>query len=252
MKMIGAVIIDDEDVNIKLIERLIKKEFATINILGASSTKAGAVELINKVHPDLIFMDVSLDASNTGFDVLEEIEPLDAKVIFVTSHDEFAIKAFDYNTIAYIVKPVIKKDLVVAVNKAIQELEDKMYTKDAQLRSLREGIYYDNRQIIAVTTIKDIELIKVQNIVYLSSDSRYTHFYLKDGKHLISSKNLGKYESLISGNFFRIHAKYYVNVDFLHKIHKEMGCWYCEMETGDLLAISQRKYADFLKFLRLK
>ena len=98
--MIGAVIIDDEDVNIKLIERLIKKEFATINILGASSTKAGAVELINKVHPDLIFMDVSLDASNTGFDVLEEIEPLDAKVIFVTSHDEFAIKAFDYNTIA--------------------------------------------------------------------------------------------------------------------------------------------------------
>ncbi|MBJ7882015.1 LytR/AlgR family response regulator transcription factor [Gelidibacter salicanalis] len=250
--MIGAVIIDDEVENIKLIERLMKKECSTVNILGVSNTKSGAVELINKVRPNLIFMDVNLDAFYTGFDVLEQIEPLDAKVIFVTSYDEFAIKAFGYNTIAYIVKPINKTDLVMAVNKTITELEHKIYTKEAQLVSLRESINYDMRQIIAVTTINDIELIKVDNIIYLSSDSRYTHFYLKDGKHIISSRNLGKYESLISGNFFRIHAKYYVNVNYLHKIHKEMGSWYCEMETGELLTISQRKYADFLKFLRLK
>ncbi len=250
--MIRAVIIDDEQVNIKLIARLLKNNCMSVNILGVSNTKEEAVNLINQVSPNLIFMDVNLDASHTGFDVLEEINSLDAKVIFVTSHNEFAIKAFDYNTIAYLVKPIVKMDLIVAVNKAIQEIEDKSYTKNTQLQSLRESLNSDVRQIIAVPTVRDIELIKVKNIIYLSSDSRYTHFFIKGGKHIISSKNLGKYENLISGNFFRIHAKYFVNVDYLHKIHKEVGSSYCEMETGDLLTISQRKYSDFMKYLRLK
>ncbi len=250
--MTRAVIIDDDEVNIKLITRLIEANCLSVNILGSSNTKDEAVELINQVNPNLIFMDINLDDNNTGFDVLEEVTQLDAKVIFVTSFDEFAIKAFNYNTIGYIVKPIEKSDFILAVNKAVKEIENQLYTKDGQLESLRNTLYSDLPQIVAVPTIKDIELIKIKNIIYLSSDSRYTHFFLKGGKRLMSSKNLGKYEKLIQGNFYRIHARYYVNLDYLYKIHKDAGCSYCEMETGDLLTISQRKYSDFMKFLNLK
>lgn len=250
--MIKAVIIDDEEDNIKLITRLIKINCAHINILGSANTKKDAVSLINQTNPDLIFMDINLDGDNTGFDVLEEITQLNTKVIFVTSYNEFAIKAFNYNTIAYIVKPIKKVDLILAINKVTQDINNQLYTQYSQLKSLRNTSTPDFNQIIAVSTIRNIELVKVKNIIYLSSDSRYTHFFLKGGKHIISSKNLGKYEKLIQGNFYRIHAKYYVNIDYLRKIHKDGSSSYCEMETGDSLTISQRKYSDFMKFLHLK
>jgi two-component system LytT family response regulator len=249
--MTRAVIIDDDEENVKLITRLIETNYLPINILGSSNTKDEAVALINQVNPNLIFMDINLDDNNTGFDVLEEVTQLDAKIIFVTSFNEFAIKAFNYNTIGYIVKPIEKSNFILAVNKAVKEIENHLYTKNSQLESLRNTLNYDTIQI-AVSSIKDIELVKLKNIIYLSSDSRYTHFFLKGGKRIMSSNNLGKYENLIQGNFFRIHAKYYVNLDFLHKIHKDAGSSYCEMKNGDLLTISQRKYSDFMKFLNLK
>ncbi|MFD1615296.1 LytR/AlgR family response regulator transcription factor [Gelatiniphilus marinus] len=248
--MIEALIVDDEKENIELVTRLLKKNCPSINILGSANTKKDAVELINNLSPNLIFMDVNLDGNHTGFDVLEEIDQLDAKVIFITSFDKYAIKAFDYNTIAYIVKPIKKSDLIVAVNKATQEIERQTFTDGNQINALRHTL--DSPQIIAIPTIKDIELIKIKDIVYLSSDSRYTNFFLTGEKRIMSSKNLGKYEKSIQGNFYRIHSKYFVNLDYLKKIHKSAGSSYCEMETGDLLPISQRKYSDFMKFLQLK
>ena len=248
--MIEAVIVDDEEENIKFVTRLLKMHCSSISVLGSAKTKKEAVDVINKTNPNLIFMDVDLDGGHTGFDVLEDIDQLDAKVIFITSFDKYAIKAFDYNTTAYIVKPIQKTDFIVAVNKATQEIERQSLTNGSQLNALRNS--FETPQMIAIPTIKDIELIKIKDIVYLSSDSRYTNFFLKGDKHIMSSKNLGKYEKLIHGNFFRIHSKYYVNLDYLKKIHKSAGSSYCEMETGDLLAISQRKYSDFMKFLHLK
>lgn len=248
--MIEALIVDDEKENIELVTRLLKLHCSSINILGTASTKKEAVSLINKTKPNLIFMDVNLDGNHTGFDVLEEIDQLDAKVIFVTSFDKYAIKAFDYNAIAYIVKPIKKSDVIAAVNKVTQEIERQSYTETGKINALRNTL--DSPNIIAIPTIKDIELIKIKDIVYLSSDSRYTNFFLKEEKKLMSSKNLGKYEKLIQGNFYRIHSKYFVNLDYLKKIHKSAGSSYCEMETGDLLPISQRKYSDFMKFLQIK
>lgn len=250
--MINAVIVDDDKENIKLISRLIEINCSSLNILGTASTRKNAVDLINKVNPNLIFMDINLDGDNTGFDVLEAINQINVKVIFVTSFDKYAIKAFDYNTIAYIVKPINKVDLIMAVNKASQEIERQLFTNNGQINSLRNSLNGKSPEIIAIPTIKDIELIKIKDIVYMSSDSRYTNFVLKGEKRIMSSKNLGKYEKLIKGNFYRIHSKYYVNLDYLKKIHKSAGSSYCEMETGDLLTISQRKYSDFMRFLNLK
>lgn len=250
--MTNAVIIDDDEDNIKLLKLLIKGSNLPVNILGSSSTKQEAVELINQSHPNLIFMDINLDKDNTGFDVLDEADQFDAKVIFITSHDNYAIKAFDYNAVAYITKPIEKMDLILAVNKAVTEIKKEEFTQSNQIKSLRDALNQESFQIIAVPTVKDIELIKVKDIIYLSSDGGYTNFFLKGGKHIVSSKNLAKYEKLIQGSFYRIHAKYFVNLNFINKIHKDSGAAYCEMETGDLLSVSQRKYPDFMKFLNLK
>lgn len=147
--MTNAVIIDDDEDNIKLLKLLIKGSNLPVNILGSSSTKQEAVELINQSHPNLIFMDINLDKDNTGFDVLDEADQFDAKVIFITSHDNYAIKAFDYNAVAYITKPIEKMDLILAVNKAVTEIIKEEFTQSNQIKSLRDALNQESFQIIA-------------------------------------------------------------------------------------------------------
>ncbi len=252
MLKIDAIIVDDEGKNVKLLDHFIQKYCPQINIVGTALTNEEAVEKIDALKPHLIFMDIVLD-EGTAFDVLDKINHSQYKLIFITSYSEYAVRAFKHNAIDYILKPVSIEDLILAVNKAYEDIEREWFTSKEQIFNLTGTI--ENRapfRFIAVPSMDKIEFVKIEDILYLNSDGRYTIFYLSNGNKIMASKNLGEFENIIDKTqFFRIHNSYIVNLQHIKKINKTDGS-YCEMSNNESLPIAKRRQESLNKFLRIK
>jgi two-component system LytT family response regulator len=252
MEKINAVIIDDEIANTVLLEDLIDKFCPLITITGKATTRKEAKDLIDKIKPKLIFLDIELD-EGTAFDLIEEINHKKSKIIFVTSHSDYAIKAFKYNAIDYVLKPVKVEQLVLAVNRAYTDIEKELYTNKEQIQNFSKT-YTDDvpNNFIAIPSIDKIVVVKLDDIVYLKSDGRYTIFHLTNGSKLMASRNLGEYESIIDkSQFFRVHNSYMVNLKHVLNIHKKDGS-YCEMINGEYIPIAKRRQNSLNLFLKIK
>lgn len=252
MDKIDAVVIDDEKSNVILLERLILKYCPAINLVGSAFTREDAKHLIDLKKPKIIFLDIELD-KGTGFDLIEELTHKKAKIIFVTSHSDYAIKAFKYNAIDYVLKPIEVSQLVLATNKGIEDVEKDIYTNNDQIDNFSKTFYGESpNNFIAIPTIDRIIVIKLNDILYLKSDGRYTIFHLENGDKLIASRNIGEYEEIIDkSQFFRIHNSFIVNLKFVVTIHKNDG-FYCEMTNRELLQVSRRRQNPLSYFLKIK
>lgn len=253
MNKITAVVVDDELNSVKLLVHFIEKYCPNIIIVGEAYTKDDAVVLINKTKPKLLFLDIRLDIG-TSFDLLNELTYKEAKFIFVTAYNEYAIKAFKYNAVDYILKPLDIEELITAVNKVFKDVEKNIYTNKEQLRYLHNSmlIRREEFEFLAIPTINKIEFIKICDVIYLKSDGRYTLIYLVNGKKMIASKNLGEYEMILNpAFFFRIHRSYIVNLNFISNIFKNDG-YYCEMSNKEKLPVAKRRIEYLLKFINAK
>ncbi|WP_299114024.1 LytTR family DNA-binding domain-containing protein [uncultured Winogradskyella sp.] len=252
MQNIRAIIVDDEVNNNDLLIHFLKQYCPYVNIVGSAVTKTNAIQIINEQKPDLLFLDIILD-QGTGFDVLENVDYSKTKVIFVTSFNEFAVKAFRYNAIDYIMKPIKIEELISAVAKAYKDIENNFYTQRKQIDLLSNTIEdYDNLNIIAVPSMDKIDFVNLDDIIYFKSEGRYTNFYIKGKKTLMATKNIGNYEkTLEQSHFFRIHNSYIINLMHVVNINKAAGN-YCEMSNGDLLPIAKRRQEQLHRFLGLK
>lgn len=251
-KRIDTILVENESKNMKLLDYFLAKYCPQIQVIGKAKTKKKAVELIDQLKPKLIMLDIQLD-DGTGFDVLDAAQHKDYRVIFVTSFSKYATKAFRYNAIDYILKPVAIEELIVAVNKAHEYLQKEWYTSPRQISSLSENFNVTtNFDFIAVPSIDKIEFLKINEIAYLKSEGRYTVFKLVDGSSVMASKNLGEFENIIDKSlFFRIHNSYIVNLKHILKINKVDGS-YCEMSTNEALPIAKRRQDSLSRFLRIK
>jgi len=253
MNKITAVIVDDELNSVKLLVHFIEKYCTNIIIVGEAYTKDGAVTLINKTRPKLLFLDIRLDIG-TSFDLLNELTYKDAKFVFVTAYNEYAVRAFKHNAVDYILKPLEIEELVTAVNKACEDIEKDIYTNIEQLEYL-QNLTLDNRkefEFVAIPTVKKIDFIRISDIIYLKSEGKYSILYLVSGKKITTSKNIGEYESILNPVvFFRIHRSYLVNLNFISSIYKHDG-YYGEMNNGERLPVAKRRIQDLLKFINAK
>lgn len=252
MEKVNAIIIDDERANISLLAHFLEKYCIMVNVIGEATTMDEAVALIDKTKPDLVFLDIMLE-DHTGFEVLDKTTFKDLKIIFVTAHNEYAIKAFKYSTIGYILKPIEIEELVLAVNVAVKDINNAVYTEKEHLKHLNGAMNQDiPLGFIAVPSIDKIEFILVDDIVYLKSEGRYTFFYLTDGSKVVASRNLGDFEDVIDKlQFFRIHNSYIVNLKHVVSINKADGS-YCEMITKVSLPIAKRRQDELNRFLKIK
>lgn len=252
MEKIDVVIIDNEEANVELLEHFLIKYCPLANIVGSAYSKKEAISLIDTIKPKLIFLDIVME-DGTGFDVIEKIEHNKAKVIFVTSYDKYAIKAFKYSAVDYLLKPVKTEELIVAFNNAYEDLTMELFTNNEYLNEVSNLII--NKQpleFIAVPSLQKIELIKLKEIVFLKSEGRYTEFYLSNGKKIVSSRNLGKYENIIDEHhFFRIHNSYIVNLNHVLNIYRADGA-YCEMTNKIMLPVAKRRQDQLHRFLKVK
>ncbi|GAA4936116.1 LytTR family DNA-binding domain-containing protein [Algibacter agarivorans] len=244
MKKYSALILDDDIENIKLLSIYINKYFKNINIIATVNDIENCIEAYYTYLPDLLFLDVELEGNETSFNFLESIEHIKSKTIFISSYDEYAIKAINLDVVGYILKPIKINELVKVVDKAISQIKKEATNLDSHKLS--------SNNIIAIPSASKVELVPVQNIVYLEADGRYTIFHLSNGSNRVSSRNLGEYEKMLNKSvFFRIHHRYIVNLNMVNNINKTAGN-YCELLNNKALPIAKRRQESLNKFLNLK
>lgn len=211
--MIKAVIIDDEAGNIELVTNLLKVCDAPVQVIGtAYSVESGYQTLLNN-PPDLVFLDVEME-DGTGFDLLKRFKAFDFKVIFITAHQEFAITAFKFSALDYLLKPVSPLDFVTAVKKAEQaisgeemniKLETLLYNINDQSRT---------RKKVVLKTLDRIYAIYASDIIRFESDGSYTTVYLSDGKKIMVSRLLKEFDDMLApSGFVRPHQSHLVNIE---------------------------------------
>ena len=252
MDKIRAVIIDDEVSNVDLIKHFISKYCAYVDCVGHAHSVDSSLTLIEKQQPQLIFLDVIL-GEQTCFEILENIDFNKYKIIFITAYDQYAIKALKFDALDYILKPIVIEEFLIAVNKAYEDIEKERYyveqDHDALMKAVSDEVPFN---FIAIPSMHRIDFVKLDEIIYLQSEGRYTIFHLTDGNEIVATKNLGEYEAMIQEhNFFRIHNSYIVNLSHVSSINKSGGN-YCEMINKKSLPIAKRRLDSLGRYLKIK
>ncbi len=248
MSKLSVLILDDEEVNVYLLKKNLEIYYKKITKIYSATNIDDAVLLYLEHQPEILFLDVQLDAQKTSFDFLARIPNENFQVIFITSYPEFAIKAINESNIAgYLLKPYKVEELIFATNRAVEILN----ILEAAT-SPKNNIEDERSEFIAISLKDRIEIIPQINIVYVEADGRFTNFYLKNKSLYRSGRNIGLYEKQLNPHiFFRIHHATIINVNEITMIDKTDG-HYCEIKGYNPLLISVRKRAEFYQFLNLK
>lgn len=250
---IKALILDDEENSLKLLKYFVGKYCPKISVVATARNEIEALKAIDQENPVLLFLDVQL-IGGTSFDLLEKLNLDSLKIIFVTAYDEYAVKAFKFNAIDYLMKPIDISELITAVNKVILDIQRENFSsflKQVNLASPKPGINPQN-DIIAISSIESILFIKLDEILYLKAEKNYTIFFLDNKEQVVSTKGLNEFERMLESNpkFIRIHHSYMVNITHIAKVDKKGG-YYCKFQNGDTIPVSKRKQSEFLKKIKI-
>jgi two-component system LytT family response regulator len=243
--MFRAVIVDDESKARNALKHLLEKNCSQIQVVGeADGVKAG-ISLIRAEEPDVVFLDVQMP-DGTGFDLLEQINKVDFKIIFASAYDKFAIQAFKFSAVDYLQKPVEAEELI---NACLRLSEEKQYS---EINKKLEVLLSNRNSFdkIALPSLEGITFVRIKEIIRCESDNNYTNIFLINGQKIIVSKTLKEYDEMLNPfNFFRIHKSHLINIGFLQKYKKGEG-GYVVMEDGAELEVSRRRKEDFLRALQ--
>lgn len=216
MKTLNIVIIDDEEDSISLLRIQLKKHCEQIGAIYSFSNPIKALEEIESLSPDLVFLDIEMPELN-GFQLLEKLMPITFKVVFTTAYNEFAIKAFRFSALDYLVKPIDVNDLIEAVNKAAVQLNP----SDEQLNHFQRQMNSERINKIAVSSLSGVVFINLDDILYIEASSNYSILVLLDGEKVIVSKTLKDVQEILENrNFFRIHRQYIINLNKVKYFNK--------------------------------
>lgn len=244
--MIRCVLIDDESNSLEMMEWLLKTYCPQVQIVAMCNAAARGIEAIHEHKPDVIFLDIEMPHMN-GFDMLEQFDRLFFDVVFCTAYDQFAIKAFKYSALNYLLKPVDPDDL----KETIRRLEEKKSIPlREQVELLFQHIHQQNKpavQRIALTTGDGMIFVPTQDILYCQAESNYTSVVLAGGKKILVSKVLKEIDETLSGpDFFRIHNSYLINLNHIRKYVRGEG-GYIIMDDGANISISRNKRQEFME-----
>ena len=245
--MLRAVIVDDEPKSLENLKIICEEFVSNISVIRLCRNVHDAMIAIKEHKPDIVFLDIQMQ-HETGFDLLAKIDDIDFEIIFVTAYSEFAIKAFKFSAIDYLLKPIDIEELRAAVAKVEQK---RLGKTSRRLKILQDNLFdaaVDTSKI-ALPSADGLVFIKTNDILYCEASSNYTIFYTAENKKYVVSRTLKEYEELLSDhNFFRIHHSYLVNLKVIKKYVKGDG-GYVVLTNDVTLDVSKRKRVDFLNRL---
>lgn len=245
--LIKTILVDDERRLLDSLKMMLEKHCPELDIIACCQHSEEAIIQIKKMKPQLVFMDISMPGKN-GFEVLNELKGLDFKIIFVTAHNEFSIRAFKYSAVDYLLKPVDEEELILAVNKVEKSIgeEPKHMDLSALLHNITPGISNQNNKI-CLGTLTGFQVVLVSDIVYCKAEGNYTNFYLTDKKNILVSRPIIDFDNMLSENdFLRIHKSYMVNLHHIKEYRRGDGGTVI-MYSGEEIDVSRRKKDLFLE-----
>ncbi len=238
-----VALIDDEPDALTVLSKYIELYFDNCIIVGTANNVKSAVKLIKATQPDVLLLDIQLD-DGTGFDILDHFEKRNFKIIFITAYDHYAVKAFKYHALNYLLKPISPKEL----SQAFEQLDSLLIDNHAlQVKNLQKFDPIKLLDKISISTIQGFTLVRLSDIIRIESDGNYTSLYLKDKSKLFTTKTMTLLEELLDPYlFFRTHQSHIINLSYVQTYNKENGS-VIFMENGDQIPLSRRKKELFIE-----
>ncbi len=241
----NCLIIEDNNNTVAMLQGIITDNFPNVTVSGISSSINEGVNLIKQKQPEFIFLDVNLD-DGEGFSILNQFPNPKFKVIFITSYSKYAVEAFKFSALDFILKPFSPKDIITAMNKVI--MNQNQENQKEKLNTFIHNYNSQNKKIV-LSDAENLHVISIENIIYASSENSYTIFKLKNKEEIVVSKSLKSFdEKLASFHFIRIHQRYLVNLDFIEKFHKKNE--EILLSNGHTLPVSKTKKEVLISALK--
>lgn len=245
--MITALIVDDEHKSIRTLQKILDDYCSDITVVGVAENIIEAKELIRKEAPQLVFLDVEMPFGN-GFELLRSLDEISFEIVFITAYDQYAITAFKFASVDYLLKPVDIGELQRTVLRVQQRISEKR--KAAHYEVLKQNLEAaKSEQHILLAGKNEAFPVRLSDISYCLADGSYTFIHLEGNQRFHASKNLKEYEDLLpADSFFRIHHGHIVNLQHIVKVKKgRTGS--VIMRDGRELEIAARRKSDFLAAL---
>ncbi len=245
--MFGTVIIDDEKKARDFVNFLVESYFSDIIVLANASSVVEGIKAITIHKPDIVFLDIKMQ-DGTGFDVLEAIPKKKFEFIFITAFDQYAIKAFKYSAVDYLIKPIDIDEFISAIARIKERLKTKINTKQ-HYNALKENIQNKSLTKLVIPSIKGFEYISTSDIVRFEADGRYTKVFLTNKTIVTASKLLREFIDLVDNkDFYRTHKSHLINLKHVKMFIKAEGGSIL-MTDGSKVSISKNHKDDFLNMM---
>jgi two-component system LytT family response regulator len=242
---IRAILIDDERNSLEMLEWLIKTYCPECTILALCESAEEGIKSITQHQPDLVFLDIEMPRMN-GFDMLEKIGDLKFEVVFTTAYDQFAVRAFRYSALNYLLKPVDPEELQQTF---LRMKEKKAIPSREQMELLFQSLAGRTAPVerIALSTHDGLVFVQTKEIAYCRADSNYTHVVLANGQDILVARTLKDLDDTLAGkDFFRVHNSYLVNINHISRFVRGDG-GYIVMPDKAEITISRGKRDEFFQ-----
>lgn len=245
----NALIIEDEARQLELLQGLLEQDSPDIRVVAIADSVMSGLSAIKQYQPHLVFMDVMIKGG-TSFDILEQLPHLDSEIIFTTSYEQYAIRAFRLSAVDFLMKPLDAEELREAIDKARKKIHQ--VSAASQLKVLISNFRNPDADHvkIALPTFKGYSFVKPDEIVRCESDNTYTTFYLLDKREILVSKTLKSCEQMLETySFCRVHNSSLVNLKFVEEYERGEGGM-IRMTDGSEVAVSRRRKEHFLHLFK--
>ncbi|XZF12409.1 LytR/AlgR family response regulator transcription factor [Chitinophagaceae bacterium MMS25-I14] len=240
----NAIIVDDEPHAVKNLQALLRTYVPTVRVTGTAGCTDKAVQLLQRLKPDIIFLDIKL-REKSGFDLLAYTGS--SMVIFVTAYEEFSLQALKASALDYLLKPVDIEELKTAVQKAAHMLTDKNIPAVPHQQQLRSAATSMRLRSLTISDQQGFEVVPLNDIIFIEADGNYSVVYLTNLQKIVATRQVGEFEEMLTGNgFFRIHKSAIINLKHLKSYDSREG-HVAKMSDGSSVAISGRRLSDFMK-----
>ena len=246
--MIRTVLVDDEIDSIRVLQKLLDAFCPQVAVIGTASGVETALQVIRDTSPDLVFLDIEM-AQGNAFDLLNQLQPLQFQFIFVTAFDDYAIRAFKYSAVDYLLKPVDIDDLQSAISRVQEHPLEKDLSKKMRVLLEHVGTLQMSQQKMAIPTITGLLFVPIQDILRFEAKGNYTTIYMANNDTIMATKTIKDYEEALPETiFYRIHNSHIINLSRIREYQKGRG-GVVVMEDGTVIEVASRRREEFLRKL---
>jgi two-component system LytT family response regulator len=243
---IRTIIVEDEHKSLLTLKTLLELYCPEVEVIGTGNCVESGVGAIDRLNPDLVFLDISMPDGD-AFDLLNQVGKVEFEIIFITAHNDFALKAFEFSALHYLLKPINCMELQDAVRR---------YLKMRPVSHIKSRLEVMNNSLknrfdkISLPSNDGLTIVEIQEIVRFEACGNYSTVFLSDGASIVVTKTLNQFEEILAGlQFIRIHNTHLINIRLVKKYQRGQGGT-VTLTDGTTLTVSRTRKNEFLEGLK--